>query len=85
MPENELPDNGTFGKDGQKVDSDAKAESSTSSISSPPAKKQCNEKVEDDLTSSKSSTEKGNTDSSNMNEPEKVPIVYFIDNLKLDS
>jgi hypothetical protein len=45
LPENELPDNGTFGKDGQKVEEDTKvdAESSSGSSSStiPPPKKQC--------------------------------------------
>lgn len=45
LPENELPDKGTFGKDGQKVEEDTKvgAESSSGSSSStiPPPKKQC--------------------------------------------
>lgn len=66
LPENELPQSGTFGRDGQKVDessSDAKA--STTSSASPVAKKQCN-------SSSSSSSSSSSGDGSAMTEADKV-------------
>lgn len=61
LPENELPQSGTFGRDGQKEESNSDAKASTTSSASPVAKKQC---------SSSGSSSSG--DSGAMSEADKI-------------
>lgn len=86
LPENELPQNGTFGKDGEKVKDDVEHDAPTSSTSStttassttvsspPPAKKQCGDHDVNggtsDGTGAGASGENAST--AGMTEPEKV-------------